>query len=118
MVPSALPKRDAGPLPVELHDPPPANSAPRVIAGEAVTRYAEAHKLSGRETEVLVLTAVEGLCTKEIGFRLGRSRKTIEQYWYRIYWKLGCRSREQVLASVLIGIVMEESDGAAGAGRV
>jgi DNA-binding NarL/FixJ family response regulator len=59
--------------------------------------FADAHHLSGRETEVL-RRAAEGLSMKEIAFELGISTKTVEKYWCRIYEKTGQISQMAVMA--------------------
>ena len=70
-------------------------------------RFGESHGLSRRERQVIGLT-MQGLCTKEIEFLLGCSRKTIEQYWYRIYAKLGRHGREQVMAALVFWVAGNE----------
>lgn len=67
---------------------------------EVIDAFGESFRLSDRECEVIRLAAA-GLCTKEIGGRLGCATATVHTYWKRIYGKLSCWSREQALAQVL-----------------
>jgi DNA-binding CsgD family transcriptional regulator len=57
-------------------------------------------RLSAREREVLHLSAC-GVATKEIAFRLGIARKSVDEYWSRIYVKLGCSSALEAVALLL-----------------
>jgi pSer/pThr/pTyr-binding forkhead associated (FHA) protein/DNA-binding CsgD family transcriptional regulator len=75
----------------------PAAGAP---APEPFGRYARSHGLSRAEAEVLSF-ACEGLETKEIAARTGRSYKTVESYWSRIYLKTGLRSQRRVIVAAL-----------------
>jgi DNA-binding CsgD family transcriptional regulator len=78
------------------------STRPGRLAGvqQVIEEFALAYRLSDREREVIRLAA-SGLCTKEIGVRLGCATATVHTYWTRIYNKLSCRSREQVLAQLL-----------------
>ena len=69
-------------------------------APEPFGRYARSHGLSRAEAEVLSF-ACEGLETKEIAARTGRSYKTVESYWSRIYLKTGLRSQRRVIVAAL-----------------
>jgi DNA-binding CsgD family transcriptional regulator len=62
-------------------------------------------ELSAREVAVLA-AAARGLDTKATAAQLGLSAKTVDEYWRRVYRKLGCRSRIEVLSrlfSVAVG---------------
>jgi DNA-binding NarL/FixJ family response regulator len=65
-----------------------------------VARFSRLRKLSARETEIIRLAGVEGRAIKEIAAVLDASRKTIEQYWSRIYLKTGCHSQLEVVAAL------------------
>jgi DNA-binding CsgD family transcriptional regulator len=63
-------------------------------------RFAGAHHLSKRETDVLY-HAASGRSMKESAAQLGISTKTVESYWFRIYAKTKTHSQLQTLAEVL-----------------
>jgi DNA-binding CsgD family transcriptional regulator len=65
-----------------------------------IDSFAETHRLSQRERSVLQLAA-SGAVVKEIAVQLSCSPRTIEEYWQRMFAKIGCRSRGEVLAQLL-----------------
>lgn len=85
-------------VPIATHMLTPAPDAGP--ASEPLHRYARSHGLSRAEAEVLSF-ACEGLETKEIAARTGRSYKTVESYWSRIYLKTGLRSQRRVIVAAL-----------------
>jgi DNA-binding CsgD family transcriptional regulator len=56
--------------------------------------------LSAREIQV-ALRGARGLDTKTTAVELGLSPKTVDTLWRRIYRKLNCRSRSEVLSRLL-----------------
>lgn len=58
--------------------------------------FAQKYGISRREREVIALL-LGGLSIKEIGARLGRSFKTINNHIYNIYKKAGVRSKMELL---------------------
>src|SRR5205814_564556 len=75
-----------------------ASGFERPAAAEPFRRYARRHGLSKAEAEVLSF-ACDGLETKEIAARTGRSYKTVESYWARIYLKTGLHSQRRVIVA-------------------
>jgi DNA-binding CsgD family transcriptional regulator len=69
-------------------------------ADAAIREFARHHELSKREHEVLALGA-RGLIAKEIAAEIGCSARTVEEYWSRIFLKVGIRSRAAILAKLL-----------------
>jgi DNA-binding CsgD family transcriptional regulator len=67
----------------------------------------DGYPLSGREREVIAL-AVLGLENKEIAARIGCTRATIDCYWLRIRRKTGTRSRQALLARLLLESLHED----------
>lgn len=57
-------------------------------------------QLSHRERQVAVGGAL-GLDTKATAYALGLSPKTVDEFWRRVYRKLNCRSRSEVLSRLL-----------------
>jgi DNA-binding NarL/FixJ family response regulator len=55
------------------------------------------YELSHREIEI-VAAAARGLDTKATAVELGVGPKTVDEYWSRVYRKLRCRSRLEVVA--------------------
>jgi DNA-binding CsgD family transcriptional regulator len=72
-----------------------------------VERFAMEHNLSNREAEVVDLASM-GNSTKEIAAQLGTSQQTVAVYWARIYRKLCCCSRGEVMARLLAAAVGEQ----------
>jgi DNA-binding NarL/FixJ family response regulator len=72
--------------------PAPADAAPAVSSAEA--------ELTAREKEVLHLL-LDGLLYKEIAETMGVSSHTVNFHIQKIYQKLHCRSRAQVVARFL-----------------
>jgi DNA-binding CsgD family transcriptional regulator len=68
--------------------------------GELLQRFCARHALSGREAEVLRL-CVGGATAKETAIRLRCSQRTVDDYWARIFDKVGLRSKAEILASLL-----------------
>jgi len=62
--------------------------------------FSETHGLSAREHEVLKFGA-EGHTAKEISSKLGCTVNTVDEYWSRIFRKVGLRSRVELLAHLL-----------------
>jgi DNA-binding CsgD family transcriptional regulator len=75
----------------------------RTAAEVLSKKFGDRIGLSRRERQVVALT-IRGMCTKEIEAELGCSRKTIEQYWYRIYAKVGCQGRDQVMVALVFWV--------------
>jgi len=71
-----------------------------VWSERVVAAIARERELTRRETAVLA-AAAQGKRTKEIAVQLGVSGKTVDYFWARIYAKLGCASRVEVLALLL-----------------
>jgi|DewCreStandDraft_4_1066084.scaffolds.fasta_scaffold00168_69 DNA-binding CsgD family transcriptional regulator len=65
-------------------------------------------RLARREREIAWLVA-EGLLTKQIAHRLGLSPHTVGAYVNRIYARLGCHNRAEMVA-VLLGLVAGDGD--------
>ncbi len=57
-------------------------------------------QLTSREKEVIKLVA-RGLSNKEITVQLNLTNKTVAQYLYKIFRKLGVQSRVQAIIQVL-----------------
>jgi DNA-binding CsgD family transcriptional regulator len=72
--------------------PAPADTPPAVPSAEA--------ELTAREKEVLHLL-LDGLLYKEIAESMGVSTHTVNFHIQKIYQKLHCRSRAQVVARFL-----------------
>ena len=70
------------------------------VRSKLVSTFARHHALSPREEEVVRLFAA-GLGTKEIAFRLGLSRTTVDVYWLRIKRKVNCDSPLHVVCKLL-----------------
>jgi DNA-binding CsgD family transcriptional regulator len=66
-------------------------------AMEIVLSVAKEKRLSQREFEVLAATT-HGQSTKQIGFAMGISARTVAYYWEQIFRKLGCRSQIEVMS--------------------
>ena len=77
----------------------PLPAPPPAIAADAVPSAAEA-ELTAREKEVLHLL-LDGLLYKEIADTMGVSSHTVNFHIQKIYHKLHCRSRAQVVARFL-----------------
>lgn len=77
----------------------PLPAAPPAIPANAVPSAAEA-ELTAREKEVLHLL-LDGLLYKEIADTMGVSPHTVNFHIQKIYHKLHCRSRAQVVARFL-----------------
>lgn len=82
---------------------PPPEPPPRqpVFVPDAVERLTRVYKLSAGEKDVVLLAALRGASMKEAAAELGKSRKTVEQCWRRIYRKTGCQSQLEVIAELL-----------------
>ena len=65
----------------------------------AVRGFATCHRLSVRETEILLMAA-RGCATKEAAALLNIGIKTAECYWKRIYAKTGQRSQLAVVTTM------------------
>ena len=65
-----------------------------------VDTYATAMALSSRERQILVLT-YRKQSTKQIAEKLRCKEGTLASYWQRIFRKTGCRSKQEVLASIV-----------------
>ncbi|MCX7631438.1 MAG: helix-turn-helix transcriptional regulator [Geminicoccaceae bacterium] len=61
--------------------------------------FRSAARLTRREREIAWLVA-EGLLTKQIAHRLGLSPHTVGAYVNRIYARLGCRNRAEMVAAL------------------
>jgi DNA-binding CsgD family transcriptional regulator len=72
-----------------------------------VERSAADHRLSPRETEVLLLMAL-GLSGKEIADRLGCSSSTVGVLRARLLKKAGCRSSAELLAALIASALTKE----------
>ncbi|MDW8125224.1 MAG: helix-turn-helix transcriptional regulator [Geminicoccaceae bacterium] len=68
-----------------------------VILGR--TEETRVQRLTRREREIAWLVA-EGLLTKQIAHRLGLSPHTVTAYVNRIYARLGCRNRAEMVAAL------------------
>jgi DNA-binding CsgD family transcriptional regulator len=78
-------------------NPPPMSLGEADVDGpEVVTRSVQLDGLTGREREVLELTAL-GFSRAEMGKQLHISVKTIETYRARLQEKLGCRTRAELV---------------------
>jgi DNA-binding CsgD family transcriptional regulator len=72
----------------------------RVLGGPVET-VGDRYDLTQRERDVLRLTA-SGLHTKAVASQLGCSAKTVEEYWHRMFRKITCGSREEIVTMVLV----------------
>lgn len=86
----------------ERRDPDPAyglggSNTPAAV----VLAFARAHRLSGRETEVLSKHLVEARTNKEIAGELGITYSTVRLYWMRICRKVGCRAPLEIIERLL-----------------
>jgi DNA-binding CsgD family transcriptional regulator len=70
-----------------------------VVPAEA-GRTRSVERLTRREREIALLVA-EGLLTKQIAHRLGLSPHTVGAYVNRIYARLGCHNRAEMVALML-----------------
>lgn len=70
------------------------------VTAKVPPEFVRMYKLSDREKQV-IQGAMNGLSIKECADHMHLSRKTVEQYWQRIFTKTGCRSRERVMASLI-----------------
>ena len=75
---------------------------------DLVSRVGGRHGLALREVEVLKLSAC-GFGSKEIAGQLGCSPKTVDEYWRRIYFKWGSRSRQRIVAESVAEAIAEFS---------
>jgi DNA-binding CsgD family transcriptional regulator len=75
-----------------------------------VRQFAQLYRLSGRETNVLVLAAA-GLHRKESAFRLGCSPGTVDTYWRRIFRKTGQTCQPELFAALLAFAVGDRTRG-------
>ena len=66
---------------------------------EPLGAFCREHGLSPREREVLT-AAARGRQNKQIAVELGCEVSTVTTYWGRIFDKVGCRSRHEVLAAL------------------
>ncbi len=66
---------------------------------DVTTRFADAHGLSAREREVLVLV-VDGLRPSQISEELVISQGTVKAHLHRIYHKAGVTGRAGLMAKV------------------
>jgi DNA-binding CsgD family transcriptional regulator len=62
-----------------------------------IVNFATGHQLSGRETEVLAAASM-GLSTKETAIEMNLSGKTVEYFWTRIFKKVRCDSKLEVMS--------------------
>jgi DNA-binding CsgD family transcriptional regulator len=69
-------------------------------------------RLSPREAEV-VSAGLRGLHTKATAAELGLSPKTVDELWRRVYRKIGCSSRIEVLSRIMARALLPRarSDG-------
>jgi len=65
-------------------------------------------KLSRRERQVAAGCAL-GLDTKATAAELGLSPKTVDEFWRRVYRKLNCHSRIEVLSIILSQVLTQRS---------
>jgi len=79
-----------------------------VVPAEA-GRARSAERLTRREREIALLVA-EGFLTKQIAHRLGLSPHTVGAYVNRIYARLGCHNRAEMVA-LLLGLAPAEAPG-------
>lgn len=93
----------------------PASRQP-LFAADAVDALARLYRFSAGERDVVLLAALRGASMKEAAAELGRSRKTVEQRWRRIYRKCGCQSQLEVIAELLRLADGERGRGSAVAG--
>jgi DNA-binding NarL/FixJ family response regulator len=77
-----------------------------------VRDFGTEHALSPRETQILTLAVVPGLANKETADALGRSTRTIEVLWAKIFRKTQTHARNEIVAVLLlraVGRVRESS---------
>lgn len=80
----------------------PVSVLAQALAPGAVLRAVRVSSLSGREHQVLRMTAT-GMAGKQIGRALGISPKTVEQHKTRIYRKLGVPNQAAAVAALAGG---------------
>jgi DNA-binding CsgD family transcriptional regulator len=75
-------------------------SAPTDRLQTLIEIFGARHRLSRREQQVLALGA-RGLLLKEAAHELECSRRTVEEYWQRIFAKVSMRTKGEILARLL-----------------
>ena len=84
-------------------EPETVRSIECIVRG-LVDRVGDRYLLANRERQVLCLSAI-GRDTKTIAKMLGCSCKTVEEYWQRMFKKVGEKSRQGIAARVLFEAV-------------
>jgi DNA-binding CsgD family transcriptional regulator len=84
-------------------DPAPTDWLLGVLRGP-VDALAARFSFSTREKDVLRMTAA-GMHTKAVAATLGCASKTVEEYWKRIFLKVGSNSRHLIVAMVLAEVL-------------
>src|SRR5262245_3136706 len=75
---------------------------------QALERVAASRGLCRREIQIVVAGA-RGLQTKATAAELGLSPKTVDELWRRVYRKIDCSSRLEVLAHLFSARTLETS---------
>jgi DNA-binding CsgD family transcriptional regulator len=68
---------------------------------DAVAGFASAHRLSPRETSILLKFVTEGKANKTIAAELGIGYPTVRLYWTRICQKTGCQDAVRACIAVV-----------------
>jgi len=72
----------------------------RVLPADSIDSFCRQHSFSKRESEVLRL-ASQGFANKKIADLMGCAHSSVISYWKRIYRKMCCQTRSEVLALLI-----------------